>query len=157
MPALTGEVTGTDIFEFYEVKGMIEKELLRQETERFWGNWIQIAYERDGIQEPLDDEEGWKPRTIFIDNSFIVKISDGSIPIKGNFKIDPTKNPKHIEYTDTFGRYAGETYAGIYHIDEEILTFCVADHLASRPEEFKTSEGQVMRTFRREPDGTRAT
>jgi uncharacterized protein (TIGR03067 family) len=133
---------------------MIKEETLKKEIEKFQGNWIQIAYERSGLKEPIDDEEGWKPRTIFKDNSFVVKISDGTIPIKGIFKIDPSKEPKHIEYTDTFGQYAGETYLGIYYFDEDILVFCVADHLEERPQVFKTGHGQVMRTFQRELDST---
>jgi uncharacterized protein (TIGR03067 family) len=131
---------------------MIEEETHKKEIEKFQGNWIQIAYERSGLKEPIDDEEGWKPRTVFKDNSFVVKISDGTIPIKGTFKIDPSKEPKHIEYTDTFGHFAGETYLGIYYFDEDILVFCMADHLEERPKVFKTGSGQVMRTFQRELD-----
>jgi len=129
---------------------MIEHEMYLSEMEKFQGSWVQIAYERDGVAEPIDDEEGWKPRTIFTGSTFVVEIADGTTPIKGTFKIDPAQEPKHIEYTDTFGQYAGETYLGIYQISEEILVFCVGDHLAERPTEFKTRQGQVMRTFQRE-------
>ncbi len=124
----------------------------RKKLKKFQGNWIQIAYERNGIIEPIDDEEGWMPRTIFIGNEFVVKISDGTIPIKGIFKIDPSQEPKHIEYTDTYGQYTGETYSGIYYLNDDILVFCVADHLAERPKVFKTGCGHVMRTFKRELD-----
>ncbi len=129
---------------------MLEQEIYRSQLEQFQGSWVQIAYERDGVAEPIDDEEGWKPRTIFMGNTFVVEISDGTTPIKGIFKIDPGKEPKHIEYTDTFGQYAGETYLGIYQISQDTLVFCVGDHLAKRPTEFKTRQGQVMRTFQRE-------
>jgi len=131
---------------------MTKEVALKNEMNKFQGNWIQIAYERSGLKEPLDDEEGWTPRTIFKGDSFIVTISDGTTPIKGTFKIDPGNEPKHIEYTDTFGQYAGETYRGIYYFDEDILVFCVGDNLEERPTEFKTGPGQVMRTFRRESD-----
>lgn len=129
---------------------MIENETYFIELEKFQGSWVQNAYERDGLAEPIDDEEGWKPRTIFTGSEFVVEISDGTTPIKGNFKIDPGKEPKHIEYTDTFGQYAGETYLGIYKISDDVLVFCMGDHLAARPTEFRTGQGQVMRTFQRE-------
>ena len=123
---------------------------MENELERFQGNWIQVAYERDGQKEPIDDEQGWKPRTEFKGKAFAVTISDGTIPIRGVFAIDPGKEPKQISYTDTFGQYAGETYLGIYDFAEELLVFCMADHLAERPMAFSTGPGQVMRTFQRE-------
>ncbi len=129
---------------------MREKETYFIEMEKFQGRWVQIAYERDGVVEPIDDEAGWKPRTTFTGSVFVVEISDGTTPIKGTYKIDPGKEPKHIEYTDTFGQYAGETYLGIYKITDDILVFCMGDYLAARPTEFRTGQGQVMRTFQRE-------
>ena len=86
---------------------MFENEIYQADMKKFQGSWIQIAYERDGLAEPIDDEEGWNPRTIFQNGSFIVEISDGTIPIKGVFRIDPSKEPKQNEYTDTYGQYAG--------------------------------------------------
>ena len=86
---------------------MFENEIYQADMQKFQGSWIQIAYERDGLAEPIDDEEGWNPRTIFQNGSFIVEISDGTIPIKGVFRIDPSKEPKQNEYTDTYGQYAG--------------------------------------------------
>ena len=62
---------------------MLEEDTLKKEIEKFQGDWIQIAYERNGLKEPIDDEEGWKPRTVFKDDTFVVRISDGTIPIKG--------------------------------------------------------------------------
>jgi uncharacterized protein (TIGR03067 family) len=120
------------------------------EIEKFQGTWKQISYERDGVKDPLDDESGWQPRTIFSGNSFVVTIADGSIPIKGIFKLDPAQNPKAIDYTDTFGADAGKTFLAIYTLEGDELIFCAAGAGEERPTEFKTKVGQVLRVNRRE-------
>jgi uncharacterized protein (TIGR03067 family) len=126
------------------------KDLIGDEIAKFHGAWKQISYERDGLKEPLDDEKGWEPRTIFSGNNFVVTIADGSIPIKGIFKLDPTKQPKAIDYTDTFGADAGKTFLAIYSLKGDELIFCAADEGHPRPTEFKTKLGQVLRVNRRE-------
>ena len=77
-------------------------------------------------------------------------IADGSIPIKGIFKLDPTAEPKAIDYTDTFGADAGKTFLAIYSLEGDELIFCAADDGHERPTEFKTKLGQVLRVNQRE-------
>jgi len=55
--------------------------LIEEELQRFRGVWTQVAYERDGIKEPLD-EQGWQRRTMFTDTEFPVTLAGGSIPIR---------------------------------------------------------------------------
>lgn len=119
------------------------------ELERLQGTWTQIGYERDGVAEPLD-ELGWGPRTTFVGDSFVVTLADGSIPIKGTFKIDPTRNPKTVDWTDTIGEDAGKTLLAIYRLEEDRFTFCAAYPGLERPTEFKTRPGQVLRISERE-------
>jgi uncharacterized protein (TIGR03067 family) len=121
---------------------------IMKELERFQGNWKQIAYERDGVKEPLD-EQGWEPRTTFTGNTFVVTLADGSIPIKGTFKLDPNRQPKAVDFTDTFGADAGKTFWAIYSLDGDRLIFCAADTGQERPTEFTTKPGQVLRVHRR--------
>src|SRR4051812_38276714 len=72
---------------------------MKDEIAKFQGTWKQIGYERDGIMEPHDEEEGWQPRTTFDGNAYVVTIADGSSPIKGTFTVDPTREPKTVDYT----------------------------------------------------------
>jgi len=124
--------------------------LMQEEIKKFQGTWKQISYERDGVREPVDEEKGWEPRSTFSGNTFVVTIADGSIPIKGIFKLDPTREPKAIDYTDTFGADAGKTFLAIYSLEDDELIFCAADDGHERPTEFKTKLGQVLRVNRRE-------
>ena len=120
-----------------------------QELKQFQGTWKQIAYERDGVAEPLD-EQGWDPCTTFTSEEFVVTLADGSIPIKGTYRIDPTRNPKTVDWTDTIGEDAGKTLLAIYALQEDRLIFCAAYPGLERPTEFRTRPGQVLRVFQRE-------
>ena len=126
---------------------------LEREIAKFQGNWKQIGYERDGVREPIDDEKDWEPHTTFNGNLFVVEIADGSIPIRGSFKLDPTRDPKAIDYTDTHGADAGKTFLAIYSLDGNKLIFCAASEGQERPTEFKTKSGEVLRTFQRASSG----
>src|SRR5436190_7883719 len=86
---------------------------LEDELKRFQGSWKQIAYERDGVVDP-PDEQGWEPMTTFAGEDFVVTLADGSVPIKGTYRIDPTRVPKIVDWTDTIGEDAGKTLLAIY-------------------------------------------
>jgi uncharacterized protein (TIGR03067 family) len=122
---------------------------IAKEMEKLQGTWKQIGYERDGVTEPRD-EVGWEPRSTFVGDTFVVTLADGSIPIRGTYKIDPTRNPKTVDWTDTIGEDAGKTLLAIYQLDGDSFTFCAAYPGFERPTEFTTRPGQVMRVHRRE-------
>ena len=122
---------------------------ITEEMEKLQGTWKQIAYERDGVTEPLD-EQGWEPRVTFTGDTFVVTLADGSIPIKGTYKLDPTRNPKTIDWNDTIGGDAGKTLLAIYSLEGDRLVFCAAHPRQERPTEFRTRPGQVLRVSQRE-------
>ena len=124
-------------------------DVIEEELKRFQGTWKQIAYERDGVTQPLD-ELGWDPVTTFTADQFVVTLADGTIPIKGTYRIDPTRNPKTVDWTDTTGEDAGKTLLAIYALQDDRLIFCAAYPGLERPKEFRTRPGQVLRAFQRE-------
>jgi uncharacterized protein (TIGR03067 family) len=125
------------------------KDSIMNDLKEIQGAWKQIAYERAGVKEPLD-EQGWEPQATFSGNTFVVTLADGSIPIKGTFKLDPNRQPKAIDLTDTFGADAGKTFLAIYSLNGDRLVFCAADAGQERPTEFRTKPGQVLRVNQRE-------
>ena len=122
---------------------------IAEEMKKLQGTWKQIAYERDGVTEPLD-EQGWEPRVTFTGDTFVVTLADGSIPIKGTYKLDPTRDPKTIDWADTVGEDAGKTLLAIYSLEGDRLVFCAAYPGQERPTEFRTRPGQVLRVSQRE-------
>src|SRR5262245_10883359 len=119
------------------------------ELAKFQGTWRQVSWEKGGVADP-PDEVGWEPRTTFAGNTFAVTIADGSTPIRGTFKLDPSREPKAVDWTDTHGEDAGKTFLAIYRFDGDHLTFCAADEGLERPTEFRTRGGEVLRVLRRE-------
>lgn len=120
-----------------------------EEMNKFQGTWKQIAYERDGMTEPLD-EQGWEPRVTFAGDTFVVTLADGSVPIKGTYRLDPTQNPKTVDWMDSIGEDAGKTLLAIYSLEGDRLVFCAAAPGLPRPTELKTRPGQVLRVSQRE-------
>jgi uncharacterized protein (TIGR03067 family) len=122
---------------------------IAEEIKKFQGTWKQIACEKDGVADTVD-EFGREPKSTFTDETFVVALADGRIAIKGTFKLDPTREPKTIDWTDTFGEDAGKTFLAIYYLENDQLIFCAADEGQERPTEFRTRLGQVLRVCRRE-------
>ena len=117
---------------------------------KFQGTWKQIGYERDGVKEPLD-EQGWGPRVTFEGDTFVVTLADGSSPIKGTYKLDPTQEPKGMDLTDTFGEDEGKTFLAIYSIKGDRMTFCAANAGQERPTDFKTRQPSAVRAGDQNP------
>jgi uncharacterized protein (TIGR03067 family) len=120
-----------------------------EEMKKLQGTWKQTGYERDGVAEAVD-EQGWEPRVTFTGDAFEVTLADGSIPIKGTYKLDPTRDPKTIDWSDTIGEDAGKTLLAIYSLEDDRLVFCAAYPGQERPTEFRTRPGQVLRVSQRE-------
>ena len=66
------------------------------------------------------------------------------------YKLDPTRDPKTIDWTDTIGEDAGKTLLAIYSLEGDRLVFCAAYPGLERPTAFKTRPGQVLRVSQRE-------
>src|SRR5947207_11707001 len=120
-----------------------------EEMRKFQGTWRQVAWEKDGVPEP-SEEQGWEPRVTFTGDTFVVTLADGSTAIKGTFQLDPTREPKAVDWTDTFGPDAGKTFLAIYSLEGNRLVFCAAAEGQERPTEFRAGPGQDLRVSQRE-------
>ena len=121
---------------------------IAEEMGKLQGVWKQIAYERDGVSEPAD-EQGWEPTVAIVGDTFLVTLADGSTPIGGTYRLDPTRDPKTIDWLDAIGEDAGKTIPGIYSLEGDRFTFCAAYAGGERPTAFQTRPGLVLRTSQR--------
>ena len=62
-------------------------------------------------------------------------------PETATIKIDPRKNPKHIDLVVLTGASKGKTQQGIYKLEKDRLTVCVRDFGKGRPTEFTAEKG----------------
>ena len=101
---------------------MIYREQVDAEVRKFQGTWIQIKCEADDVTNPTD-EFGPGPRTTFFGNTYAVTNADGIVVIEGTFTLDPNKEPKEVDWTDTCGSDSDKTFPAIYVFDGDQLTF----------------------------------
>jgi uncharacterized protein (TIGR03067 family) len=59
---------------------------------------------------------------------------------EATIKLDPTVKPKAVDKTVTMGTGKGETFLGIYELDGDQLTICIAWGNKERPTEFAGKE-----------------
>jgi len=115
------------------------------ELAKFTGTWQLVSAVRDGKQTPEDVVS--KIRVVIKDGKHTVHFGDEAVVKEIPFTVDAMKEPK--ETTDTLPD--GKTIKGIYKLDGDMLTSCVAEPDKDRPKEFasKAGSGHTLRVFKR--------
>ena len=72
-------------------------------------------------------------------NKHFGKVGDSSIT--GTHKLNPNKSPKEIDSTHVEGPLKGQSYLGIYKIENDVWTVCFAPPGKPRPRDFSTKAG----------------
>lgn len=72
-------------------------------------------------------------------------------PDEGTYRLDPSRNPKHMDASGTAGQSRGKSYLGIYALEGDTLKWCVANPGRPRPTEFLTNPnvGQFLMILKR--------
>lgn len=65
----------------------------------------------------------------------------GKVISKGTSTIDPTRQPKTLDFKVTEGAGEGKQYLGIYELDETTRKMCFAPPDQDRPTEFRSADG----------------
>jgi uncharacterized protein (TIGR03067 family) len=119
------------------------QEAAKKEVAKLQGEWSMIAGEKDGRMAPKDFIQGAK--RVCKDEELTVTVDD-RVYMKAKIVIDPTKNPKAVDYIVTEGDHKGKTLLGIYQIDGDTVKFCFAPPDKDRPTDFAAGKGSG-RTF----------
>lgn len=102
------------------------------------GEWSMVSGEANGLSMPKETVKSGKR---VAKNGETTIIIGGQVYFTAKFNIDPTKNPKTIDYMMTEGPTKGKTHLGIYEIDGDQVKFCFAAPGTARPTEFTAKEG----------------
>ena len=110
------------------------------------GTWTAVSAERNGA--PADDIKGH--RLTLQGDRFTIR-SKGQIVYQGTFRLDPSKIPATIDFTNTGGEAKGRQ--GIYSLEGDGLKICdnADDTAKPRPATFATEpgSGRVLVLFKR--------
>ena len=124
-------------------------DLIKKELERFQGTWQLISAESDGEKAPEDRVKQIQVK--ITGNKHTVTFGEQVIARDVRFEIDPAATPKKVTDTLENGPEKGKKVFGIYRLENEMLTSCVAAISKERPEAFesKPGSGHTLRIFRR--------
>jgi uncharacterized protein (TIGR03067 family) len=116
----------------------------KKEAEKLQGTWtrVSVANKATRIGASAGD-------TITYSGDTFTQKVNGTVIQAGTFKIDPTANPKHLDYFVTQGKHKGIHYRSIYKIEGNLLHVCTDDGTTKRPKEF-SGEAGFYRVVRRQ-------
>ena len=125
---------------------------IKEELARFQGTWQLVSAESDG--EPAPEERVRQIRVTIQGNTHTVRFGDRVIAHDVSFEIDPAQSPKQVTDTINDGPDTGKRFLGIYALEGDRLTSCVAPVGKARPTEFasRPGSGHTLRVFRRVGD-----
>jgi uncharacterized protein (TIGR03067 family) len=121
----------------------------KEELAKLQGTWQLISAETDGTKAP--DERVKKIQVIISGNRHSVRFGDQVIAHDVSFEIDTSTSPKAVTDTLNEGPDKGKQIRGIYKLEGDVLTSCVAAVDKDRPVEFsaKQGSGHTLRMFHR--------
>jgi len=123
---------------------------IKQDREKMLGTWIGVSLEQDGTK--LEDEAAENMSVTFdAQGKFTVKV-EGDEFMTGTYKLDPTKDPKEVDYSWTQDGIQKKVVA-IYKLDGDKLTVCGAEEGdETRPKEFESKSGsrRTQLTYKRD-------
>ncbi len=106
------------------------------------GDWKVVELSADGRIATAEDVKGmsWK----FKGMQLLATDPDDNVAKKADVKLDPTKDPRHFDFTALEGTQKGKTAQGIYKLEKGRLTVCLRDEKGAkkgRPTEFSAENG----------------
>jgi uncharacterized protein (TIGR03067 family) len=110
----------------------------QDEIKQLGGKWSMIMGERDGQQVP----EATVNRSTREATGNVTTITiAGKLWFKAKFTVDPTKDPKTIDYEILEGSDKGKFQHGIYALNGDRVRFCLSEPDKPRPTEFNSVPG----------------
>jgi uncharacterized protein (TIGR03067 family) len=126
----------------------VSRDAVEDELKRHQGTWAVTSSIYDG--RPAPEEVVRSIKRIVNDNHVVWK-RDGKSFAGTTVQLDPVAEPKAIDVIPDGGRNRGERVLGIYKLDGDRLTICMAAPGQPRPKEFQADKGSgcTLHTFSR--------
>jgi uncharacterized protein (TIGR03067 family) len=127
---------------------------VKDELKRHQGTWVVISSIYDGQQA---DPKLVRSIKRIVNDDRVVWERDGKRFAGTRFELDPTRAPNTIDVILDGGPNRGEHVLGIYKVENDTLTICMAAPGQPRPRSLQAEKGSqcTLRTYRRESPGAR--
>ena len=118
------------------------------ELDHHQGSWLATSFVYDGVETSKDIVE---TITREVEGDHVVWKRDGKNFAGTKVVLDPSKEPKTIDVTPDGGPNRDKVVAGIYKLDGDRLTICMAGRDGERPKTFEAAKGsgRTLMKFRR--------
>ena len=132
-----------------------ENEAVKKDLAQLQGEWSMVSGSADG--QPMPDEIRQQMKRVCKGDEATVTMA-GQVYLKANITIDPSKQPKTIDYQMTAGFTKGQTQLGIYEVEGDTFKACFGKPGAERPADFtsKPGDGRTLSVWKREQPATPA-
>jgi uncharacterized protein (TIGR03067 family) len=112
------------------------------------GEWLGVKAVAGGKERPVP--AGGITFAFTADGKFIVKEGKREKPDEGTYKLDAGKDPAEIDILPPAEKKDRGAIQGIYKVDGDTLTICLARGPGvERPKKFESPEGVMLMTFKR--------
>lgn len=95
----------------------------RPDRELIQGSWTIVSIVQDGMQEPDESVQGGQIE--FKEDGYTVRAND-QIVEQGSQSLDPSRQPKTIDFKIIRGPDKGKSQQGIYQLEGDQLRVCFA-------------------------------
>lgn len=128
----------------------------KEELKRHQGTWTATSSVFDGQEAP---EDLVRSITRTVEKDHVVWKRDGKSFAGTRIELDPSRDPQSIDVIPDGGKDRGERVLGIYKLEDDRLTICMAAPGKPRPASFEAEKGSgcTLRTFTREKAPKKAT
>jgi uncharacterized protein (TIGR03067 family) len=116
--------------------GLVPAREKKEDRDQFQGTWEVVKLEQTG-QDFADWVKGESPTMTYDGDKYTFK--GKTVLERGEFKLDPKAKIPTLDYTITEGEHKGKRQLGIYKLEGDTLTLCLAQEGAdTRPTTFTT-------------------
>jgi len=121
----------------------------KKDLERLEGKWAIERLEETGKRA---SEEFVKTLEAVVKGDQLTLREKGKPVLELRIKLDPSTNPKSIDFTHLAGEDKGKTELGIYSLEGDTLRFCIDESGKNRPTEFKSTSQTNLVVLKRKSE-----